>query len=67
LSTASLLWGLFFGTVGFGFFMYGKKQKKVAPLVCGLILMLFSYFVSSTFLLVAIGAALMALPYFVRI
>jgi len=66
MSSASLLWGLLFGTVGVGFFMYGKKQQRAVPLVCGLILMIFPYFVSSTLLLVAIGAALMALPYFFR-
>ena len=67
LDTASLLWGLLFGTAGFGFFVYGKKQQKVVPLVCGLVLMVFPYFVSNTVLLVAIGALLIAIPYFVRI
>jgi len=67
LSTSLLLWGLLFGTVGLGYFMYGKKQRAVVPLVCGLVLMVFPYFVSNTILLVAIGVALMAVPYFVRI
>lgn len=62
-----LLWGLLFGSVGLGFFMYGKKQKAVVPLVCGLGLMIFPYFVSNTILLVVIGVVLIATPYFVRI
>lgn len=62
-----LLWGLLFGSVGLGFFMYGKKQRAAVPLVCGLALMIFPYFVSNTYLLVSIGAVLMAIPYFVRI
>lgn len=66
MTTASLLWGAFFGCVGLGFFVYGKRQERPAPLVCGLLLMVFPYFVSSTVLLVAIGVALMALPYFYR-
>ncbi len=66
LSTASLLWGLLFGSIGLGYFIYGKRQMAVVPLVCGLALMVFPYFVSSTVLLVAIGLALMAIPYFVR-
>jgi hypothetical protein len=53
--------------VGLGFFVYGRKQKVVVPLVCGLVLMVFPYFIANTILLVAIGAALIALPYFVRI
>jgi hypothetical protein len=58
---------LLFGSVGLGFFLYGKKQKAVVPLVCGLILMIFPYFVSNTILLVAIGVMLIVVPYFVRI
>ena len=67
MSTSLLLWGLLFGSVGLGFFVYGRKQKAVVPLACGLALMIFPYFISNTVLLVAIGVALMALPYFVRI
>jgi hypothetical protein len=67
MTTSSLLWGMLFGSIGFGFFWYGKKQRAVVPLVCGLGLMIFPYFISNTILLVVIGAALMALPYFVSI
>jgi predicted membrane protein len=67
LNESWLLWGLLFGSVGLGFFMYGRRQKAVVPLVCGLVLMIFPYFVSNTILLVAIGVALIATPYFVRI
>ncbi len=67
MSTSSLLWGFLFGSVGLGFFMYGKKQQAVVPLVCGVVLMVFPYVVSNLLLLVAIGVALMAIPYFVRI
>ncbi len=66
MNTASLLWGLLFSSIGLGFFIYGKRQRAVVPLVCGLILMIFPYFVSNTIALVVIGLALMALPYFVR-
>jgi len=62
-----LLWGVLFGSIGLGFFVYGRKQRRVVPLVCGLILMFFPYFVSNIILLVVIGIALTVLPYFVRI
>jgi hypothetical protein len=58
---------LLFGSIGLGFFIYGKKQRAVVPLVCGLALMLFPYFVSNAMLLVGIGAVLMAIPYFLRL
>ena len=64
---AWLLWGLLFGSIGLGYFIYGKKQKAVVPLVCGLALMLFPYFVSNIVLLVGIGALLAAIPYFLRL
>jgi len=50
-----------------GFFIYGKKQRAVVPMVCGLALMLFPYFVSNVMLLVGIGVLLIALPYFLRL
>jgi hypothetical protein len=67
MTTSSLLWGLIFGAIGFGFFIYGKKEQAIVPLLCGLALMIFPYFVSNTFILVAVGVVLMAIPYFVRI
>ncbi|OOG65066.1 hypothetical protein B0E46_05530 [Rhodanobacter sp. B04] len=67
MSTATLLWGVLFGSIGLGFFVYGKKQRAIVPLVCGLALMTFPYFVSGTFLLISIGVALMAIPWFVRV
>ena len=65
--TAALLWGLLFGSIGLGFFIYGRKQRAVVPLICGLALMVFPYLVSNTILLVGIGAVLIAIPYFLRL
>jgi len=66
LQTSSLLWGLLFGSIGLGFFVYGRRQKVVVPLVCGLALMIFPYFVPNTVMLVMVGLVLMAIPYFIR-
>jgi hypothetical protein len=67
LDTSSLLWGLLFGSIGFGFLLYGRKQRAVVPLLSGLGLMIFPYFVSNTILLIATGLVLIAIPYFVRL
>jgi len=67
LTESTLLWGLLFGSIGLGFFIYGKKQRAVVPLFCGLALMIYPYFISNTLALVAIGIALMALPYFIEL
>jgi hypothetical protein len=65
--TASLVWGLIFGTIGLGFFVYGTKQKAVIPFLSGFGLMAVPYFVSNVYLLVFICLILLVLPYFVRI
>jgi len=67
LSESWLLWGLLFGSIGLGFFVYGKRQKAVVPLVCGLALMIFPYFISNAIAIVLIGVILIVVPYFVRI
>jgi hypothetical protein len=67
MNDASLIWGLLFGSIGMGFFIYGKRQKAIVPLVCGIGLMVFTWFVSDTLPVVVIGIMLMAIPYFVRI
>jgi hypothetical protein len=66
-STAVLLWGLLFGSIGFGFFLYGKKQKAVVPLITGIALCVVPYFIADVYALVIVGVILMAIPFFVRI
>jgi hypothetical protein len=58
---------LLFGSIGLGYVIYGRKQKAVVPLLCGLALMVFPYFVSNALLLAGIGTALAAIPYFFRL
>ncbi len=67
MDMATLLWGVVFGAIGGGFFIYGKRQGALVPLVCGVGLMVFPYFVSNAWATVAVGALLMAIPYFVRL
>ena len=67
MDQALLLWGLLFSSIGMGFFLYGRKQKRAIPLVCGIVLMVYPYFVPSTIWLVVIGVVLCAVPYFVRV
>jgi hypothetical protein len=57
-------WGLFanivVSAVGLGFFLYGRKQRRWPQLVTGLILMIYPYFVSGAFTMLAIAAGLLA-------
>lgn len=67
MSTSSIFWGLLFGSIGLGYFLYGRKQQAIVPLLSGLALMVFPYFVSNAILLVAVGLALAVLPWFFRV
>jgi hypothetical protein len=67
VSASSLLFGLLFSSFGLGYFIYGKKQRAVVPLVCGLALMMYPYFVPNTIVLVVVGLVLVAIPYVIRI
>jgi hypothetical protein len=65
--TAVLLWGLLFGSIGFGFFIYGKKQKAIVPLITGVGLCVIPYFIANVYVLIGVGLVLMAIPFFVRV
>jgi len=54
---------MLFGAFGLGFFSYGKKQSAYVPLLCGIGLMVFPLFVSNIWAVVAIGIALIAIPF----
>jgi predicted membrane protein len=66
MDTATLLWGLLFASVGIGFFVYGKRQKAIIPLICGLLLIVLPYLISNTVLLIFLGIVLILVPYFIR-
>lgn len=67
MNQAVLLWGLLFGSIGIGFLVYAKQQKAVVPLVVGLALSIYPFFISNVYALVLIGLALTAVPYFIRL
>jgi hypothetical protein len=67
LSESWLYLSVLFGSFGLAFFVYGKKQRAAVPLLCGLALMIFPYLVSNTIVLVAVGVALIATPFLIRV
>jgi hypothetical protein len=60
LDPAWLLVSLVISGVGFGLFMYGKKQARIPHLVLGIVLMVYTYAVSSVIWMVVIGVLLLA-------
>ena len=61
----SLLVGMIAGAIGVGYFIYGKKQQKLVTMLSGVLLCVYPYFTDNVWLLIAIGAALMAAPFFI--
>ena len=64
MSEATLLWGLLFSSIGVGFFIYGKQQRAPAPLLCGIVLAVYPYFVPNVIALIAIGVCIVRDPLF---
>ena len=56
---ASLLWG----SIGVGYFMYGRKQREMAPMLGGVAMIAVSYFVSSALLMSLISIAVVVAVY----
>jgi hypothetical protein len=61
---SALIIGMLAGAIGAGYFVYGKRQQKFAPMLAGLMLGIYPFFTDNPVLLVLIGAALMAAPFF---
>jgi hypothetical protein len=63
-NSSFLFASLFWGSVGVGYFIFGKKQGEMMPLIGGIVMVAESYFVSSWLLMTLICVALIAAIYF---
>ena len=54
------------GAIGTGYLMYGRKQGRTVPMVSGALLIAYSYFTDNVWVLLIVGIALCAAPYFWR-
>jgi len=59
LDPGSLIAGLLVSGVGFVVFEYGRRMRRPPQIGVGLVLMIFPYFVSNVFAMLAIAAALL--------
>ena len=56
---ASLLWG----SIGFGYFIYGKKQGSWVPMVGGIVMIAVSYIVGSALIMSLLSIGIIVLVY----
>lgn len=66
MSAANLIGGFVFGTIGFVAFYYGKKMHVWTPMLIGLGLMGFPYFIGDTVALYLVGTVGTAALFFCR-
>lgn len=59
----TLIFSILFGSIGMGYFVYGKKQQEALPLLAGIVLCIFPYFVSNVYIMVLVGIILTVLPW----
>jgi len=55
--------GLIAGAFGMAYVVYGKRQTKFAPMICGVALCVYPYFTDNVVWLCVIGAVLLAVPF----
>ncbi len=67
MDSNSILVGVIAGAIGGGYLIYGKKQARIVPAICGVLLMVYPYFTDNIWILLVVGAALCVAPYFIRI
>ncbi len=65
-SPTSIISAVLFGAIGMGYLVYGRRQHQGIPLLAGVVLCAFPYFVHNIFLIILIGVVLMALPFYIR-
>jgi multisubunit Na+/H+ antiporter MnhC subunit len=63
MTPTTLAIALLTSAIGVAYFIYGKRQTRYAPLLAGLMLCVYPYFVDSVTWLVVIGVALIAAPF----
>jgi MFS family permease len=66
LSLATILIAIVFSIVGWIAFRYGRKNQEPRPLILGIALMAYGYFVSNAWISLGIGALLTLLIFFPR-
>jgi len=59
----SLFVGIIAGAIGMGYFVYGKRQAKFAPMISGVLLCIYPYFTDSMIWLAVIGLVLVVVPF----
>lgn len=64
-SASTLFVGILAGVLGLSFFIYGKRQERIAFLAAGVGLCVYPYLIDGLALQILIGLGLAAAPFFI--
>jgi hypothetical protein len=59
----NLFFGIVAGAIGVAYLVYGRRQTKLVPVIAGVLLCIYPYFVESWLWLGVVGALLLAAPF----
>jgi len=62
----TLIISIIFGSIGTGYFIYGKKQQRLIPLITGIGLCVFPYLIPHIYAMILVGIILTAIPWLIR-
>ena len=62
-----LLISVLFSSIGAGYVLYGRKEVQVIPLLTGIALCVYPYFLSNGYAIMIVGLLLTALPWLIRL
>lgn len=66
MDISTVVIGFIAGAIGLGYFIYGKKQARVIPLIAGAGLMFVPYLIENWILLGLVCVFLLVLPWVVK-
>lgn len=66
VDSTTLMLVIFAGCFGFAYFVYGKRQTKVIPLVCGIGLCIIPYFIGNLTILILVCLSLIIAPFIIK-
>jgi hypothetical protein len=64
---STLIIGIITGVLGVAYIAYGRRQTKFAPLIAGVLLCAYPYFIDGLVWLCVVGAVLLAAPFVIDI
>lgn len=66
MNTGMLFWSFIIGTIGLGYFIFGKKGSNIVALISGIIMMGYPYFVTNIWISILIGLLLIVAPFIIN-